>query len=145
VPTIPQGVRELLATGPLANVVTIDPDGTPRVTVAWGGLDGDELVMATFFNLDQPKLRNMRRDPRVVVSSQAKDHAPGERLHPYVVFQGRARVLEGGALATMDYLAQFYLGPGQQYPLRDAGDGVTVRVAIERIYGQGSWREEAGG
>lgn len=143
--TIPQGARELVATGPLANVVTIDPDGTPRMTVAWAGLDGDELVMATFFNLGQPKLRNMRRDPRVVVSFQAKDFDPGGRLHPYVVFQGRARVLEGGALATMDYLAQFYLGPGTQYPLRDAGDGVTIRVAIERIYGQGPWREEAGG
>jgi PPOX class probable F420-dependent enzyme len=144
-PTIPHGVREILATGPLANVVTIDPDGTPRVTSAWAGLDGDELVMATFFNLDQPKLRNMRRDPRVVVSFQAKDFKPGGQLHPYIVLQGRARVLEGGALATMDYLAQFYLGPGRQYPLRDAGDGVTVRVTIERIYGQGPWREEARG
>jgi PPOX class probable F420-dependent enzyme len=142
VPTIPQGVRELLATGPLANVVTIEPDGTPRVTVAWAGLQGDELVMATFFDLDQPKLRNLRRDPRVVVSFQAKEHRAGERLHPYVVFQGRARISEGGALAVMDYLAQFYLGPGERYPLRDAGDGIVVRVNVERIYGQGSWREE---
>ena len=139
--TIPRGARELLETGLLANVVTIDPDGTPHVTLAWAGLDGDELVMATFFNLDQPKLRNLRRDPRVVVSFQAKEHT-GERLHPYVVFRGRARISEGGALATMDYLAQFYLGPGQRYPLRDTPDGVVVHLTVERIYGQGSWREE---
>ena len=140
-PTIPEGVRELLATGPLATVVTIEPDGTPRVTSAWAGLDGDELVMATFFNLDQPKLRNLRRDPRVVVTFQAKGFE-GRGLHPYVVFQGRARITDGGALAVMDYLAQYYLGPGEQYPLRDAPDGVTVRVSIDRIYGQGPWREE---
>jgi PPOX class probable F420-dependent enzyme len=140
--TIPRGARELVETGPLANVVTIDPDGTPRVTVAWAGLDGDELVMATFFGLDQPKLRNLRRDPRVVVSFQAKQHNAAERLHPYVVFQGRARISEGGALATMDYLARFYLGPGEHYPLRDAPDGVVVRVTVDRVYGQGSWREE---
>jgi hypothetical protein len=42
----------------------------------------------------------------------------------------------------MDYLAQFYLGPGERYPLRDAGDGVVVRVNVDRIYGQGSWRDE---
>jgi PPOX class probable F420-dependent enzyme len=140
--TIPQSVRELLATGPLANVVTIDPDGTPRVTLAWGGVDGDGLVMATLYNVDQPKLRNLRRDPRIVVSFVAKEHT-GEGLHPYVVFQGRARISEGGALAVMDHLAQFYIGPGQRFPLRDVPDGVVVHVSVERIYGQGPWREEA--
>src|SRR5215469_8663295 len=51
-------LRDLFATGPLATVATVDPDGTPHITLAWAGLDGDELVMATFFNLDQRKLRN---------------------------------------------------------------------------------------
>jgi PPOX class probable F420-dependent enzyme len=140
---IPESARELLATGPLAHVVTIDPDGTPRVTLAWAGLDGDELVMATFFNLAQPKLENLRRDPRVVVSFAAKAHT-GVGLHPYVVFQGRARIEEGGALEVMDHLAQFYLGPGQRFPMRDVPDGLVVHVTVERIYGQGPWREDAG-
>ncbi|HKP18480.1 MAG TPA: PPOX class F420-dependent oxidoreductase [Gaiellaceae bacterium] len=137
---IPDSVRELLATGPLAHVATIDPDGTPHVTLAWAGADGDELVMATFFNLSQKKLRNLRRDPRVVVSFHAKER-PAEGLHAYVVVQGRARIEEGGALDVMDRLAEHYLGPGQRYPLRDVPDGVVLRVAVERIYGQGPWRE----
>lgn len=139
---IPDSARELLATGPLAHVVTVDPDGTPRVTLAWAGFDGDELVMATFYGLDQPKLRNIRRDPRVVVSFQQKEY-DGQSLWPYLVVQGRGRIDAGGALAVMDHLAQSYIGPGQQFPMRDVPDGIVVRVAIDRIYGQGPWREDA--
>jgi PPOX class probable F420-dependent enzyme len=138
---IPESVQEFLANGLLAHVVTLDPDGTPHITLAWAGVDDDEIVMATFFNLDQKKLRNLRRDPRVVLSFEAKEHTGGG-LHPYVVIQGRARVTEGGALEVMDNLAEFYIGPGQRYPLRDVPEGVVVRVAVERIYGQGPWRQE---
>jgi PPOX class probable F420-dependent enzyme len=141
--TIPASVRDFLATGPFAHVVTLDPDGTPHVTLAWAGFDGDELVMATFFMLGQKKLRNLRRDPRVVLSFEATEHT-GEGLHPYVVIQGRARITEGGALEVMDHLAQDYLGPGQRYPMREVPAGVVVHVTVERIYGQGPWMEEAG-
>lgn len=141
---IPEGARRLVASGVLAQVATIDPDGMPHVTLAQAGLDGDELVMATFFNVDQRKIRNVRRDPRVAVCFVAKEHA-GEGLHPYVVIEGRARVTDGGALEVMDYLAQFYFGPGERYPLRDVPPGVVVRVSIDRVYGQGPWREDAAG
>ena len=59
---MPDALRELLATGPLATVVTVDPDGTPHATLGWAGFDGDEIVMATFFYLQQRKLQNVRRD-----------------------------------------------------------------------------------
>jgi PPOX class probable F420-dependent enzyme len=140
--TIPASVRDFLATGPFAHVVTLDPDGTPHVTLAWAGFDGDELVMATFFMLEQKKLRNLQRDPRVVVSFEAAEHT-GEGLHPYVVIQGRARLTEGGAMEVMDHLAQYYIGPGQRYPMRDVPAGVVVHVTVERIYGQGPWLDEA--
>jgi PPOX class probable F420-dependent enzyme len=141
--SIPQSLRDLLATGPLATVATIDPDGTPHTTLAWAGLDGDELVMATFFNLAQRKLRNLRRDPRVVVTFQAKEHT-GQGLWPYAVVQGRvSRITEGGALDLMDRLSEFYIGPGQRYPMRDVPEGVVVHVTIDRVYGQGPWAQAA--
>jgi len=134
---IPTSVRELLATGPLVHVVTLDPDGTPHTTLAWGGFDGDEVVMATFFNLGQRKLQNVRRDPRVILSFHAKSF-DGQGLWPYAVIQGRAdRISDGGALDLMDRLAEFYIGPGQRYPMRDAPEGVVIHVTVERIYGQG--------
>lgn len=138
---IPQSLRQLLATGPLATVVTLDPDGTPHVTLAWAGFDGDELVMATFFYLKQRKLENLRRDLRVVLSFQAKEHS-GHGLWPYAVVQGRVdRIIEGGALEVMDRLAEFYIGPGQRYPMREVPDGVAVYVTIDRVYGQGPWAQ----
>jgi PPOX class probable F420-dependent enzyme len=140
--TIPPGVREFLATGPLAHVVTLGPDGTPHVSLAWAGFDGDELVFATFYNTDQAKLRNLRRDPRVVVSFQANEYG-GTGLYPYVVVRGRARISERGALAVMDRLAEAYIGPGAKYPMREVPEGVVTRVTVERIYGQGPWREAA--
>ena len=136
---IPESLRGLLATGSLATVVTLDPDGTPHVTLAWAGFDGDEIVMATFFNLTQRKLANLRRDPRVVLSLQAKEYS-GAGLWPYAVLQGRAdRIVEGGALEVMDGLAESYIGPGQRFPMREVPDGVVVHITIERIYGQGPW------
>jgi PPOX class probable F420-dependent enzyme len=141
---IPQSARDFLTTGPLGHVVTIDRDGTPHVTLSWAGFDGDELVLTSFYVPGQKKLRNVARDPRVVVSFQANEHS-GEGLHPYLVVQGRARVTEGGALEVMDRLAGHYIGPGQRFPLRDVPAGVVWHVTVERIYGQGPWREEAAG
>jgi PPOX class probable F420-dependent enzyme len=141
-PTIPQSVRDLLATGPLGHVVTLNPDGSPHVTLTWAGFEGDELVFSTFFGTDQRKIRNLRRDPRVTVSFHAKEHH-GEGLWPYAAISGRARITEGGALAVMDRLAEAYLGPGQRYPLRDVPPGLVMRVTVERIYGQGPWREQS--
>ena len=136
-------LREFFETGPLVHVTSIDPDGTPHVTLAWAGVDGDEIVMATFFNLEQRKLRNVRRDPRIVISAHAKQF-DGQGLWPYAVVQGRVdRITEGGALAVMDRLAEFYIGPGQPYPMRDAPQGVVLHVAVDRVYGQGPWAEGA--
>ena len=113
---IPDSLRELLATGPLATVVTVDPDGTPHVTLSWAGFDGDEIIMATFLYLQQRKLQNVRRDPRVTLIFQAKEYS-GQGLWPYAVVQGRVdRITEGGALEVMDRLAVKYTG--QPFPMR---------------------------
>lgn len=140
--SIPDSARELLATGILAHVVTIGPDGTPHVTLAWAGFDGDELVFSTFFP-EQRKVWDVQRDPRVTLSFQAHEN-PGEGLHPYLVVEGRARITEGGALDVMDRLAEFYLGPGRQYPMRELPPGAVVHVTVDRLYGQGPWAESQG-
>jgi PPOX class probable F420-dependent enzyme len=139
---IPPGARALLQTGPLAHVVTLNPNGTPHVTLAWAGVDGDRIVWSTF--ADQRKLDNLRRDPRITLSFEAHESG-GESLHPYVVISGRAEITPGGALEVMDRLAEYYMGPGERYPWRDAPDGFTVHVDVDKVYGQGSWRGEDDG
>ena len=63
---IPDSVRSFIATGPVAHVVTLAEDGSPQVSLAWVGIEGEEIVIATLF--DQRKLRNLRRDPRIALS-----------------------------------------------------------------------------
>jgi PPOX class probable F420-dependent enzyme len=137
-PAIPDTVRDFLATGPHGHVVTLDPDGTPHVTLAWVGVEGDQLVWASFF--DQHKLDSLRRDPRITISFQANEHE-GKGLHPYLVAQGRARISDGGALEVMDRLAEAYIRPGARFPQRDFPDGFVIRVDVLRFYGVGPWME----
>ena len=66
--TLPDSARRVLLSDEVATVATINPDGRPHVTCAWVGLDGDEIVIGTL--MDQRKLRNLRRDPRVTLSVQ---------------------------------------------------------------------------
>jgi PPOX class probable F420-dependent enzyme len=72
----------------MAHLSTINADGSPQVTVIWIGLDGDDLVsghMAWY-----AKLRNVERDPRVVLSFDAP-RVPGV-LNPYAMLRARAAV-----------------------------------------------------
>lgn len=137
--TIPTGARAFLATGPFAHIVTLDPDGTPHVSIAWAGIDGDGIVWACFS--DQRKLDNLRRDPRITLSFLAPESG-GELLHPYLVIRGRATVTAGGALDVMDHLAITYLGEGVPFPIRNVPPGFAIRVDVERIYGVGAWRKQ---
>ncbi len=100
--TIPDSAREVLESDALAHIVTLNPDGSPRVTVAWVGLDGDEVVFGTL--PQQRKLRNLRLDPRVAVSIQTRN-VNQWGLTEYLVLHGRARVIEGGGPELLQRLA----------------------------------------
>jgi PPOX class probable F420-dependent enzyme len=134
-----QQARELIAGGALAHLVTINEDGSPQVAVVWVGVDGDELVAA---HLDgrQRKLRNIRRDPRVVISFEGPgDNGIGMRDH--LVVHGTARVTEGGAPELLQRLAQTYIGPGAKFPPMDnPPPGFITHVTVTKIGGSGPWR-----
>lgn len=136
---IPDAAKALLASDAVAHLTTINIDGSPHVTVAWTGIDGEELVFGTLF--DQRKLQNIRRDPRVVVSIEGTNvHPPG--LKEYIVIEGRARVVEGGAPELLQALAHTYLGPDAKFPpMPDPPPGYVTRVAVERVRGVGPWVE----
>ena len=135
---LPKSVRAFIESGPLAHVVTLGRDGAPQISMAWVGLEGDELVIGTLF--DQAKLRNLRADPRIALSFQA----PGQNdfgLDHYLVLHGRARVTEGGAAALLGRLARTYLGPDVVFPaMPNPPPGWIIRVTVERLVGIGDWR-----
>ena len=82
-------LRDLVSTGPLCHLSTVNPDGSPQVTVVWVGADGDELVTAHLPH--NQKVRNMERDPRVMLSFLGP-HEEGALLQPYAVVRARATV-----------------------------------------------------
>jgi PPOX class probable F420-dependent enzyme len=130
-------IRTFIATAPVAHVVTIDADGAPQVSMAWVGIEDDEVVIGTLN--DQAKLQNLRVDPRMAISFQA----PGKSaygLDHYLVLRGRARVTEGGAAVLLHDLAQLYIGPGTDFPpMPDPPPGYVIRMAVEKVSGVGDW------
>ena len=121
----------------LAHLVTLNADGSPQVSVVWIGLDGDELVTAHLGAYQ--KVRNVERDPRVVVSIET-DEEGAYGLTPYLVVHGTARVQQGGAAELLDRLALTYLGPGRTMAPPDAPAGYVLRITAERVTGVGPWR-----
>ena len=89
--------REALASGHLAHLTTINRDGGPQVTVVWIGLDGDEIVSGHLN--DHLKLRNIRRDPRAVVSVETggRTGGPGAGLTSIAGGNGGTAALDSGA------------------------------------------------
>jgi PPOX class probable F420-dependent enzyme len=130
--------RSVIEDGALAHLVTVNEDGSPQVSVVWVGLDGDELVGA---HLDgrQRKLRNIRRDPRVVVSFEGTG-ANAIGMRDYLVVHGRARITEGGAPELLHRLAQTYVGPGTDFPpMPNPPPGFVTHIEITRVGGSGPW------
>ena len=135
-----QAARDLITSGALAHLVTLEPDGRPQLSVVWVGIDGDELVSG---HLDggQRKLRNLRRDPRVAISFEATTANPVGMKH-YLVVHGTARITEGGAPELLHDLAQVYVGPGTVFPpMPDPPPGFISRITVERVSGSGPWTE----
>lgn len=134
---VPDSVRAFLETAPYGHVVTLGEDGTPHVTLAWVGVDGDQLVFATLF--EQRKLTNLRRDPRITISfegSGTNDHG----LREYLVVRGRAEITEGGAPELLQELAHRYLGPDVTFPpMPDPPPGYITRVTVDDLRGVGPW------
>jgi PPOX class probable F420-dependent enzyme len=135
--TIPQEVRGLIESGCPAHFVTLNPDGSPHVTLIWIGLDGDEIVAAHL--PENRKVRNIRRDPRVAISLQANSMS-AMGLTEYAVLYGRARIEQGGAPELLRRLAEVYLGSGVKFPpMPNPPPGFITRVSIDRVSGVGPW------
>lgn len=111
----------------IANVATVDGDGSPHLTPVWVDVEGEDVVINTAEG--RVKTRNLRRSAKVAVSVvDPKD--------PYrvVALQGSvADITTDDADAHIDRLARKYLGV-DSYPMRQPGEQrIKVRIRPERI------------
>lgn len=126
--TIPDDIRAMLSEPLFFHAATINPDGSPQVSVIWGDLDGDLFRFSTAEGRAKP--RNLRRDPRIAISFTVPDN-------PYrnVVLNGRAVEIEQRGMDLIDHMARKYT-ESDSYQWSQPGEvRVDVAVAIDRITG----------
>lgn len=134
--TLPQELKDLILSGPMAHLSTTNADGSPQVSVIWIGLDGEDIVSGHMGWY--AKLKNIDRDPRVVLSFDAP-RQPGVFLNPYAVLHGKAEVERGEhAWDLLNRLAKVYMAQDAEFPA-PRGPGFVLRYRIERIGGVGPW------
>jgi PPOX class probable F420-dependent enzyme len=126
--TLPPSVKKLLLEKAYGHVVTFNAQGKPQLTMVWMDVDGDEVIFNTAEGRNKP--RNLRRDPRIIVSVQDRNDPQA-----YAVFHGTARITETGADDHIDKLAKRFLN-ADKYPFRRPGEKrLIVRISVERIGG----------
>ena len=136
---LPDSARALLQSSQLAHLVTLNPDGSPQISIVWVGLDGDEIVLAHLGA--GRKLSNLERDPRVALSIEGTGTS-GPGLRQYLVVHGTARITDGGGPELLQELAQVYLGPGVKFPPGDDPPaGRIVHITVDRVGGVGPWAD----
>lgn len=136
--SIPAPAEVLLGSSALAHVVTRNPNGTPQVSVVWCGVRGDRIYFCT--EGATAKVRNLRRDPSVVLSIEDEArNAAGTQQH--LLVYGRAEVVPGPVDRDLcDELCRAYVGTAD-HPLNlgRSPSAVTVMVEVDRIGGNGPW------
>lgn len=132
--------RALIGSGTDATLVTLNPDGSPQVSLVWvavqSGEDGDELVTAHLS--EHKKVRNVRRDGRVALTIVSTE--PGAVMRPYLSVTGTARIVEGGAPEVLRELAAVMITDDTVvFPPDDAPPGYLTRIRIDAVGGIGPW------
>ena len=134
---ITEDVRQALTAGRLGHLTTINPDGSPQVSVVWIGLDGDDIVIGHLMR--GRKVTNIARDARVALTVEAEG-ANQVGMTNYLIVYGTARLVEGGAPELLQRLAAVYVGPGVKFPPFDnPPGGHVIHITAERIGGVGPW------
>ena len=82
---LPQSVKKVLQDKAYGHVVTFNADGKPQLTMVWLDADGDEVLFNTAEGRLKPK--NLRRDPRVMISVQDRNDPQA-----YMLLHGKASV-----------------------------------------------------
>ena len=131
--------RSFITSNP-ATLVTINPDGTPQVSVVWiavrhNAAGDDELV--TGHLAEHVKVRNIRRDPHVALTFVSTERSGP--FAPYLSIKGTARVEEGGAPEMLVELVTALFGPNTGFPPPNAPPGYLTRITVDKVGGVGPW------
>ncbi|MDH6538460.1 PPOX class F420-dependent oxidoreductase [Streptomyces lavendulae] len=114
-----------------ATVATIQPDGSPQLSVTWLTRDGDDLLFST--TVGRRKETNLRRDPRVTVMIN-----PANAPYTYAEVRGEATMTTEGGRELIDELSRKYTGKDYaDFNPASADDAqrVVVRITPRKVVG----------
>ncbi|WP_327281127.1 MULTISPECIES: PPOX class F420-dependent oxidoreductase [unclassified Streptomyces] len=114
-----------------ATIATIQPDGSPQLSVTWLARDGDDLLFST--TVGRRKETNLRRDPRVTVMIN-----PANAPYTYAEIRGEAILTTEGGQELIDELSRKYTGKGYaDFNPASAEDAerVVVRITPRKVVG----------
>ncbi|MEU1308931.1 PPOX class F420-dependent oxidoreductase [Streptomyces cinnamoneus] len=114
-----------------ATVATVQPDGSPQLSVTWIKRDGGDLLFST--TVGRRKEKNLRRDPRVTVMIN-----PPNAPYSYAEVRGTAEITSEGGNELIDELARKYTGKDYADFNPAAGEDaarVVVRIAPRKVVG----------
>lgn len=136
-----ESARNLIGKGADATLITLNPDGSPHLSLVWVALrstpGGDELVVGHLSKNGNKKVRNVRNDPRVAVMIVSPS-GPGHPISLWLSVNGTARIVEGGAPELLKDLAK-ELAPGVEFVPEGAPPGFLTRIRIDKVGGVGPW------
>ncbi|MEU3753302.1 PPOX class F420-dependent oxidoreductase [Streptomyces olivoreticuli] len=125
-------LKKLLDDAPVfAAVATVQPDGSPQVSVTWIARDGNDLLIST--TIGRRKEQNLRRDPRVTVLIN-----PHNAPYTYAEVRGSATLTTEGGQELINILSRKYTGKDYtDFNPASAEDAerVVVRIAPRKVVG----------
>jgi PPOX class probable F420-dependent enzyme len=137
---LPTSTHRLFDTDRYATFVTVNPDGSPHVTLMWLSRDGDDLLFGT--ESRRVKIRNLRRNPNVTVLIEDDRNTPAG-LRQHLIVRGTV-TLDGPGIpdrfaAFMDRQSRRYLGTDYPFANRTSPTALIGRIQVEGVSGVGPW------
>lgn len=114
-----------------ATVATIQPDGSPQLSITWLARDGDDLLVST--TTGRRKEKNLRTDPRITVMIN-----PANAPYTYAEIRGSATLTTQGGRQLIDTLSRKYTGKDYSDfnpASKDDADRVVIRITPRKVVG----------
>jgi PPOX class probable F420-dependent enzyme len=122
---LPDDIRSALDENVFAHVATLNPDGSPQVSVVWIMRRGDIVLFSSAEGRVKP--RNIENDPRVALS-----FSPPDNTGRNISMQGRVTKIANDGTWLIDELANKYVGH-DSYQFGKPGEvRVNYEVEIDR-------------
>ena len=102
----PPAVVEFLQRPLIAHLATLNPSGSPQLSVMWFKYEDGEFLFTT--TTGRVKYRNYERDPRAAMTVIDPDD-----MYKWVIVNGRLSVDHRDPIAFYRGLSDHYLGPEQ--------------------------------